>query len=124
MTVDVLYEGLPVAQGATAREEGPGAFIELDAPMPVGARLVVRGPTGDRPARVVRVHEGIGPGVVVSFLDGQSLGDAGSQRTAAQVPQATQLPAEPEAAETEPEKPDDKPESGNEKKSRRKKRRG
>ncbi len=98
MIVDVLYEGLPLAKGATARQEGAGAFIELEAPMPVGTRLTVRGPEGERQARVEHVHEGVGPGVMVKFVDGASLGDPGSERKASQVPQhsAAREPNAPE----------------------------
>jgi hypothetical protein len=107
MIVDVLYEGLPLARGANAREEGSGAFIELESPMPVGTRVTVRGPDGDRPARVDKVHEGIGPGVVVSFVDGRSLGDPGSQRKASQLPQAeVNAPTETMGGDTVPDEPD------------------
>src|SRR5690348_7654551 len=100
MIVDVLYEGLPLAKGCNAREEGTGAFIELEHPMPVGTRLVVKSAESERPARVERVHEGVGPGVVVAFVDQKTLGDPGSERKASQVPQAS-------AAEPEGDDPDD-----------------
>jgi hypothetical protein len=99
MIVDVLYEGLPLAKGVNAREEGSGAFLELDHPMPVGTRLIVKGAEFERPARVERVHEGVGPGVVVVFVDQKTLGDPDSERKASQVPQAS--------AEPEPDEPDD-----------------
>jgi hypothetical protein len=69
MIVDVVYEGLSLAKGATAREEGGGTFIELEAPLPVGSRLTVQGPDGPKEARVERVQEGLGGGVLVKFLD-------------------------------------------------------
>jgi hypothetical protein len=69
MTVDVLYEGLMVASGAIAREEGDALFVELEAPMPVGARLLLRMSGGlDREARVERVREGAGAGVLLRLL--------------------------------------------------------
>ena len=75
MVVDVLYDGLPLQSGANAREEPGGAFIELEAPMPVGTQLTVRGPDGEKPARVEKVHEGVGSGVLVRFLDGHAGAD-------------------------------------------------
>jgi hypothetical protein len=70
MTVDVLYEGLTLQSGAQAREETDGTFIELEAPMPVGTQLTVRGPEGERSGRVAHVREGMGSGVLVKFENG------------------------------------------------------
>jgi hypothetical protein len=43
-TVDVTYRGLKVATGARFVAAGPGAgFVEVDAPLPVGTRLVLSG---------------------------------------------------------------------------------
>ena len=67
MPVDILYEGLTIARGAPARPEGDGLFVELEAPMPVGTRLIIRDESGESPARVERVHEGVGPGVLVKL---------------------------------------------------------
>jgi hypothetical protein len=75
MIVDVLYEGLTLHTGAQAREEADGTFIELDAPMPVGTRLMVRSPEGERAARVERVREGIGAGMLVKFVEGSTTGE-------------------------------------------------
>lgn len=72
MTVDVLYEGLTLQSGAQAREETDGTFIELEAPMPVGTKLTVRGPEGERSGRVAHVREGMGSGVLVKFENGAS----------------------------------------------------
>jgi hypothetical protein len=69
MTVDVLYEGLPLLRGATLRDEASGLFLEWDAPMPVGTRLTLRGPAGDKSARVQRVTEGAGGGVLLKLLE-------------------------------------------------------
>src|SRR5438270_13345006 len=78
MIVDVLYEGLTLQTGAQAREDADGTFIELESPMPVGTRLTVRGPEGERPARVEHVREGMGAGVVVKFVEnGVSTRDTG-----------------------------------------------
>lgn len=70
MIVDVLYEGLVLAQGANARasnEGGDGLFVELESPMPVGTALVIRTPDGERAGRVASINEGNGPGVTVRF---------------------------------------------------------
>src|SRR6516162_7593488 len=77
MNVDVFYDGLVVQRGSAARDEAGGAFIELELPLPVGTRIAVRGPDGERQARVTRVHEGLGSGVLVQFGDAKPLGDAG-----------------------------------------------
>jgi len=69
MVVDVLYEGLKVAEAAETREEAGGLFVPLGSPLPVGTRLLLRGPEGDRLVRVDKVHEGVGPGVLVRPLD-------------------------------------------------------
>lgn len=97
MMVDVIYQGLSLAKATTAREEGEGAFVELEMPMPVGTVLTIATPDGERSARVERVHEGVGPGVVLRFGDSKSLGDPGSARTAANVP--------PPSAQAEPNAP-------------------
>jgi hypothetical protein len=75
MVVDVLYEGLTLHSGAQAREEADGTFIELEAPMPVGTRVMVRGPEGERPARVERVREGAGAGMLVKFVESSTTGE-------------------------------------------------
>ena len=80
MVVDVLYEGLALARGANAREEGQGVFIELEAPMPVGTRLTLRGPDGDKLARVERVKEGASSGVEVRFVDVSEAHPAGARQ--------------------------------------------
>jgi outer membrane biosynthesis protein TonB len=95
MNVDVFYDGLVVQRGSAARDEAGGAFIELELPLPVGTRIAVRGPDGERQARVTRVHEGLGSGVLVQFGDAKPLGDAGSERTASQVPQHSAAPPVP-----------------------------
>jgi hypothetical protein len=67
MIVDVLYEGLALAKGAEARSDGDALFVELESPMPVGTRLVIRTPEGERDARVEAVNEGLKSGVTVRF---------------------------------------------------------
>src|SRR5262245_52737364 len=94
MIVDVTWDGVPLARGATAREQEGGWFVELEQPMPVGATVVVSGEV-QATAVVERVHEGVGAGV--------NLRKAGGQ---------------PSAAEGEPEAP-----SGDKKEKRSKKKR-
>jgi hypothetical protein len=69
MTVDVLYEGLALLRGVTLREDKGGLFLEWDAPMPVGTRLVLLGPDGEKTARIRHVTEGTGGGVILEFVD-------------------------------------------------------
>jgi len=64
MTLDVVWDGVPLAKGATAREQDGGWFVELEQPMPVGTTVVV---SGDMQATlaVARVHEGTGAGMLL-----------------------------------------------------------
>ena len=64
MAVDVTWEGVPLARGATAREQDGGWFVELEQPMPVGTRITLSGDVQAELA-VVRVHEGVGAGMVL-----------------------------------------------------------
>ena len=49
MIVDVVWDGVPLVKGATAREQDGGWFVELEQPMPVGTRIVLDGRSaGDR----------------------------------------------------------------------------
>jgi hypothetical protein len=65
MIVDVSWDGVKLATGAQAREEGNGWFIELEQPMPVGTRLQLDG-EAQATVRVARVHEGLGAGMLVN----------------------------------------------------------
>jgi hypothetical protein len=57
MTVDVTYRGLKVATGARLVPSGPGTgFVEVETPLPVGARLVLSGELA-KEARVTGVVE-------------------------------------------------------------------
>ncbi|MCU1278774.1 MAG: hypothetical protein JWM53_2320 [bacterium] len=64
MTVDVVWDGVPLAKAATVREQDGGWFVELEQPMPVGTSVVL---TGDVQAtvEVSRVHEGLGAGMML-----------------------------------------------------------
>jgi hypothetical protein len=102
MVVDVLYEGLALARGANAREEGKGVFIELEAPMPVGTRLTLRGPDGDKLARVERVKEGASSGVEVRFVDVSEAHPAGARQANAPAHVEPDLTVRDEPREPEP----------------------
>ena len=56
--------GVPLAKGATAREQDGGWFVELEQPMPVGTTVVVSGDVQATLA-VARVHEGAGAGMLL-----------------------------------------------------------
>ena len=53
--VDVVYQGLTIARGASLRTEGEQLFIEMNAPMSVAMRLLVLHPTNRMEGRVIRV---------------------------------------------------------------------
>ena len=63
-SVDVDWDGVPLAKGATAREQDGGWFVELEQPMPVGTSLTLSGEV-QKSVTVTRVHEGIGAGMLV-----------------------------------------------------------
>jgi len=67
MTVDVIYQGLPLVKAASARSEGGGLFVELEAPMPVGTRLEIVSDGKTQQGRVESVSEGAGSGMTVAF---------------------------------------------------------
>lgn len=71
MTVDVTWDGVPLAKAATARAEGGDWFVELEQPMPVGTILMLAGDV-QATVQVTRVHEGIGSGMVVRKADGRA----------------------------------------------------
>ncbi len=126
MTVDVLYEGLAIVTGAPARTEGEGLFVELETPMPVGTRLVIRDGSGERPARVEHVHEGVGPGVLVHFSGAAvkiSAPAAATEKSAAPPePEKIAEPAPVEKTESAApaEEPPDQPKGGRKRKNTRK----
>jgi len=64
MTVDVTWNGVSLAKGATIREQDGGWFVELEQPMPVGTSVVLTGEV-QATVTVARVHEGIGSGMVL-----------------------------------------------------------
>ena len=74
MTVDVLYDGLTVATGAEARQEGGALVVSMANPLPVGTRLTVRLPDGEKVARVERVQEHPAAQVTLKLIDGAVAG--------------------------------------------------
>jgi hypothetical protein len=104
MTVDVTWDGVPLAKGATAREQDGGWFVELEQPMPVGTSVVVSGDVQATLA-VARVHEGVGAGMLL--------------KTAAQAASASPAAAQAPTASADAE---EAPESGGKKEKRKKKR--
>jgi hypothetical protein len=116
MTVDVVYQGLPLVKAANARSEGSGLFIELEAPMPVGTRLEIVSDGQTRSARVDLVVEGAGAGMTVSFGE---KADKKSRTAEPNAPMAEMKSAPPvqvaptdKEEEEEDDKPDDKKPSG------------
>ncbi len=78
MTVDVVWDGVPLVKGAQVREEDGGWFVELEQPMPVGTSVVLSGDVQATVA-VARVQEGIGAGMLLRKGDGRApAGDNGS----------------------------------------------
>ncbi len=121
MTVDVVYQGLPLVKAANARSEGGGLFVELEAPMPVGTRLEIVSDGQTRVARVESVSEGAGAGMRVGF--GEKSADPKKPETRSAEPNAPMAemksappvqvaPAPEKDEEEDDDKPDDKKPSG------------
>jgi len=128
MIVDVLYEGLTLAKGVEARSEVDALFVELESPMPVGTRLIVRSPDGEKPARVESVAETGKLGVLVRYSGNISvITDTPVSAPAASAPSPTSAPAAPASAPTPaaaptPETDDDGDKDPQDKKGGRKRR--
>jgi hypothetical protein len=73
MSVDVSYHGVPLVKSGTARADGDAAFVETEAPMPVGTWLEVMTGGVSLRARVYRINEGTVPGMTLRFADGKTL---------------------------------------------------
>jgi hypothetical protein len=99
MIVDVTWDGVTLAKGATARVEAGGWFVELEQPMPVGTTLTLAGEAAGT-VKVTRVHEGLGAGVVVKAVGSVVTSAAASEPvTAPNVPpHSATAPVEPAAA--------------------------
>jgi hypothetical protein len=70
--MDLSYDGIALATGATARREGRGLFVEVELPMPIGTRLMLRDGGAERAARVVGVRETAPAGMWLVELDAPS----------------------------------------------------
>src|SRR3954447_7486537 len=57
VSVDVTYRGLAVARAVrmVTAEGGPGGFVEMDLPMPVGTELVLSPTVNDAEGILVKV---------------------------------------------------------------------
>jgi hypothetical protein len=131
MTVDVIYQGLPLVKAANARSEGGGLFVELEAPMPVGTRLEIVSDGKTQHGRVESVSEGAGSGMLVGLGEIKKKSPEKSAEPNAPMaemksaPPVQVAPAEKAAAEKDEEeeddKPDDKKPSGGSRRSKRRK---
>lgn len=65
MSLDVVYQGLPIAKGARVRFEEGALFVETDGPMPVATALVLAHEDKSLSGRVRRVREGAGAGMFI-----------------------------------------------------------
>jgi hypothetical protein len=123
MVVDVLYEGLELAQAAETREQDGGLFVPLAAPMPVGTQLLLRGSDGDQLVRVERVSEvPASSGVLVKPVEATA---AAGGTSAAALPETDEPEdAPPEGAPAEDAPPEGAATDGGHKKRGHKKRKG
>ena len=65
MSIQVLYQSLPIAKEPHFRLQDGGLFIELDSPMPVATALSVTAGEHILQGKVRRVREGAGAGMLV-----------------------------------------------------------
>lgn len=110
MALNVLYEGITLAEGVEVRPGEDGLFLPLAAPMPVGTRLhVERAGQGRQRVRVRRVVEGEASGVFISAEGAQlfPLVEAAAVATSTAVsgPIAIQVPRPVEPEVTVPTPP-------------------
>jgi hypothetical protein len=73
MSLDVVYQGLPIAKAARVRFEEGALFIETDGPMPVATELALLHGEQSLSGRVKRVREGAGAGMFVTAAGGAKL---------------------------------------------------
>ncbi len=69
MSIQVLYQSLPIAKEPRFRFQDGGLFIELDSPMPVATALSVTAGEHTLHGKVRRVREGAGAGMLVVPTD-------------------------------------------------------
>lgn len=73
MSLDISYQGLPLLRGASARFEDGGLFVPSEAPMPVATQLSLSQGEHQLAAKVRRVREGSGAGMVLVAQGGGKL---------------------------------------------------
>lgn len=73
MSLDISYQGLPLAKGASGRFEEGGLFVAVDAPMPVATHLSLSLGDHQLTSKVRRVREGTGAGMILTTVDGSKL---------------------------------------------------
>ena len=69
MSIQVIYQSLPIAKEPRFRLQDGGLFIELDSPMPVATALQVTAGEHSLSGKVRRVREGAGAGMLVVPTD-------------------------------------------------------
>ncbi|HNN93225.1 MAG TPA: hypothetical protein PKI03_13190, partial [Pseudomonadota bacterium] len=65
MSLDISYQGLPLLRQTSGRFEDGGLFVPSDAPMPVATALSLRYGDHQLAAKVRRVREGSGAGMLI-----------------------------------------------------------
>lgn len=65
MSLDVVYQGLPIAKAARVRFEEGALFVETEGPMPVATALLLSHEDKSLSGRVRRVREGAGAGMFI-----------------------------------------------------------
>lgn len=107
MSLDISYQGLPLLRGASARFEDGGLFVPSEAPMPVATALSLSSGEHQLQAKVRRVREGSGAGMLIVAQSGSKLPrwlmaiNPDSAATANDLFEAPPAPAPPAAVQTE-----------------------
>lgn len=70
MSLDISYQGLPIARQTSGRFEEGGLFVASDAPMPVATALHLAIGEHSLQGKVRRVREGGGAGMLIVAADG------------------------------------------------------
>jgi len=70
MSLNISYQGLPIARQTSGRFEDGGLFVAHEAPMPVATALQLAFGEGTLQAKVRRVREGSGAGMLIVAADG------------------------------------------------------
>jgi len=70
MSLDISYQGLPIARQTSGRFEDGGLFVASEAPMPVATGLLLALGEQTLSGKVRRVREGSGAGMLIVSADG------------------------------------------------------